>query len=69
MDKGAKTLIDFFLAFFMPMVVGKSMVLYFGAMYSDEPGQGWGYGLAGAILFTLAMIGRFLWRYKDRQDL
>jgi hypothetical protein len=51
------------------MLVGKSMVLYFGAMYSDEPGQGWGYWLAGAIIFTLTMIGRFLWRYKDRQDL
>ena len=59
---------DLLTSFLMPTLVGKTLVLYFGAGYANHPGEGFGYGLALSILFTLTMIGRFLWRYRDHVD-
>ena len=56
------------MSFLMPTLVGKSLVLYFGAGYANNPGDGYGYGLLASILFTLAMIGRFLWTYRHHED-
>jgi len=59
---------DFFWAFFMPTIVGKIFIMQFGSMYSAEPGAGWGWWLAGAIGFTVFMLGRFLWKYRNYKD-
>jgi len=56
--------LDLIVAFLMPTLVGKVLVLVFGQLYSRFPGEGYGYGLSLAIFFTLAMVARFLWKYR-----
>ena len=53
----------------MPLLIGKSFVLYFGLMYSDHPGDGYGYGLIAACAFTTLSLVRFAWKYKDVEDI
>ncbi len=59
---------DFIFAFMFPTAVGKVLVLYFGLNYGNYPGRGYGYGLAAAIAFTVFMIGRLIWKYRDYED-
>lgn len=59
---------DFIVTFLCPMLVGKVLILYFGGNYSIYPGEGYGYGLAMAIGFTVFMFGRLLWKYKDYEE-
>lgn len=59
---------DLLLAFLMPTLIGKSLVIYFGLNYSNYPGEGYGYGLILSILFTVAMAARFIWRFWDYED-
>lgn len=54
--------------FVSPALFGKMMLLYFGSMYSQHPGEGYGIGLCCAIVFTLTMVGRFIWKYKDYSE-
>lgn len=54
--------------FLVPTLFGKTMILYFGLNYSDHPGDGYGYGLVIAILFTAVMMGRFLWKYRNYEE-
>ncbi|PKL74716.1 MAG: hypothetical protein CVV27_19070 [Candidatus Melainabacteria bacterium HGW-Melainabacteria-1] len=56
------------ISFVMPALFGKLLILYFGSNYSSKPGQGYGIGLSITILFTLVMLGRFVWRYKDYSE-
>ena len=60
---------DFLKSFLMPTIVGKTLVLYFGIHYSMYPGEGYGYGLIGAIAFTLFGLFKFLWKYKDQEEI
>jgi hypothetical protein len=55
-------------AFGIPMLIGKCFILYFGARYSNEPGEGYGYGLAGCLFFTVFMACRFVWKYRNYED-
>lgn len=59
---------DLIFAFLLPTLLGKLLILYFGSNYSTFPGEGYGYGLIVSILFTVFMVGRFLWRYRDYRD-
>lgn len=52
----------------MPTLFGKSLVVYFGLNYSEFPGEGYGYGLTLSIIFTLSMLGRFVWKYRNIED-
>ena len=61
-------LFELIVAFLLPTLFGKSLILYFGLNYSNYPEEGYGYGLAGSIAFTLAMAGRFIWKYKDYSE-
>ncbi len=54
--------------FICPTIFGKVMILYFGLNYSDHPGEGYGTGLAISVIFTLGMLGRFIWKYRDYVD-
>ncbi len=67
--KDQATLRNFIIAFLMPTLVGKSFVIYFGLHYSEFPGEGYGYGLVGSMLFTVTMLARFLWKYRNVEDL
>lgn len=60
--------IQLVITFLVPMLFGKISILYFGQNYSNYPGDGYGYGLAASIAFTLFMIGRFLWKYRNYKD-
>jgi hypothetical protein len=64
-----KNLKSFIVAFLMPTLVGKSLVIYFGLNYSEYPGEGYGYGLVGSLTFTVIMLLRFVWKYKDVEDI
>ncbi len=55
-------------AFLMPTLLGKCAILYFGLNYSDNPGEGYGVGLAIAIVWTLASLGLFVWKYWDYEE-
>jgi hypothetical protein len=58
------TMTDLMTALILPAVAGKAAILYFGGMYSDYPGNGYGIGLALSIFFTIFMAARFIWRYR-----
>lgn len=64
-----KVLKDLIVAFLMPTLIGKSLILYFGLQYSNYPGEGYGYGLIATVIFTLAMAGRLIWKYRNVEDL
>ena len=64
-----KDLKNFLIAFLMPTLIGKSLVVYFGLNYSEYPGEGYGYGLAASMCFTVTMLGRFLWKYRHVEDI
>lgn len=60
---------QFIRAFLMPTLVGKMFILYFGLNYAEFPGEGYGIGLVIAILFTVTMLGLFLWKYRHYEDI
>lgn len=64
----SKTLKDFIKVFFVPVLLNKIFLLYFGLHYADHPGEGYGYGLVASILFLFLNVGRFLWKYRNVED-
>lgn len=60
---------SFLRSFLMPTFIGKTLVLYFGLMYSNHPDEGYGYGLAGAGAFTVVSLCLFAWKYRNHEDL
>jgi hypothetical protein len=68
MERKKMSPFDLVAAFLVPTIVGKAAILYFGANYAGHPGRGYGVGLVVAFLFTLCMIGRFLWKYRNYED-
>lgn len=61
-------LFDFLRAYLIPTLVGMGFILYCGANYAQFPGRGFGFGLLLSVIFTLATLGMFLWRYRDYED-
>ena len=59
---------DLLLALIIPSVFGKTLIVYFGSMYSSEPGAGYGYYLIAALLFTFGNLIRFVWKYRNWKD-
>ena len=51
--------------FLVPTLIGKLLLFYFGLMYTAYPGEGYGYALLASIVFTVTMVARFLWKYRD----
>ncbi|MFN3698291.1 MAG: hypothetical protein ACK4VO_12705 [Pseudobdellovibrio sp.] len=60
---------DFLRSFLVPTFIGKTLVLYFGLMYSNYPGEGYGYGLVASASFTLVSLCLFAYKYKDVEDI
>ncbi|MBC7755001.1 MAG: hypothetical protein H7Z71_12235 [Moraxellaceae bacterium] len=63
-----KLLTDFLRSFLIPTLIGKSFVLYFGINLADHPDEGYGYGLAAAMAFTVFTLCLFIWRHRNYQD-
>lgn len=61
-------LMDFALVSLMPLVFGKLLILFFGSMYSVYPGEGYGIGLLASLAFTLIMVAKFIWKYRNYQE-
>lgn len=61
-------LIDLIMTFIGPTLIGKGFILYFGLNYSSHPGEGYGTGLFISILFTLTMIAKFIWKYRNYEE-
>lgn len=59
---------DLLLALLVPTLLGKILIVYFGLNYSRYPDEGYGYGLAAAISFTVLNAARFLWRNRNYED-
>lgn len=68
MEKTRIKLSDMMMTLLMPNLLGKAAIVYFGLMYSGYPGEGYGYGLVIAILFTVCMSARFVWKYRNYKD-
>lgn len=64
-----KKLKDFIKSFLMPTLVGKTLVLYFGINYSIYPDEGYGYGLAASIAFTVFGLLMLVWKYRDQEEI
>jgi hypothetical protein len=59
---------DMIIALAIPTVFGKTLIVYFGGMYTAEPGEGWGYALSIAIFLTVFNLCRFVWKYRNHSD-
>jgi hypothetical protein len=59
---------DFVKLFVGPALLNKSLIVFFGIKYSDQPDEGYGYALIAAILVFFVLIGAFLWRYRNIED-
>jgi len=64
-----KTLFDFVKGFFIPTVIGKICVLYYGINYSQYPGEGYGYGLAVSVAATVGSLVMLIYKYRNTEDL
>lgn len=60
---------DFLRSFLLPTLVGKAFILYFGIQQAEYPGEGYGYGLACAIIFMVTTLSLFVWKYRNYEDL
>lgn len=50
------------------MLVTKSFMLYFGLNYAMYPGDGYGWGLAFTMAFTLGSFLYFIWSNRLESD-
>ena len=66
--KNKRELTSMIVTFACPTLIGKGLILYFGLNYSSDPGRGYGVGLVLSIVFTLTMLGLFLWRFRNYED-
>lgn len=66
--KSNPVLRDFLVAFLVPTLINKTLMLYFGIHYAEYPGRGYGYGLAATIAFLFLSLGRFVWKYRNVED-
>lgn len=58
-------MVEMAVTFVCPALVTKILLFYFGSMYSMHPGEGYGIALCCTIAFTLIMLSRFVWRYRN----
>lgn len=67
-DPDLKEFMAYGRTFFIPLIVSKTFVMYFGLNYSMYPGEGYGYGLAGAITFTVCNMAYFIYSQSKRNS-
>lgn len=64
-----RRLFDFIRSFLMPMLVGKTGVMFFGLKYSQYPDHGYGYGLLLSVLITVLSLLGLIYKYRNIEDL
>ncbi len=67
-NRSAKVFGDFLKTLLVPLLLNKFLMMYFGLNFSEHPGDGYGYGLAASIVFLLASVGLFIWKYRNVED-
>ena len=67
-NSGSATIRDFAKVFLVPTLLNKAFMVYFGLKFAENPGEGYGYGLIATVLFLLATMGFFLYRYWGIED-
>lgn len=65
-DDGSQQLFRYLRAFIVPTIFLKAAIFYFGINYSNDPGVGYGWGLAISIALSLVNFGIFI--YLNWQD-
>lgn len=72
MSKDAKNkspkISTFLRIFFLPTIVIKAGIMFFGLNYSMYPGEGYGYGLIICICLTLMNFAYFLWKFRNYSE-
>lgn len=63
-----KTFFAFLRTALGPMLIAKSLILFFGINYSQYPGEGYGWGLVVTISSSLAMLGWFVWSQSGKPE-
>lgn len=63
-EKKKLKITDLLMPFLFPTIVGKTLILYFGLNYANYPDEGYGVGLICAIVFTVFMLTRFVWKFR-----
>ncbi len=65
-----KKLPSYLCAALLPVLVTKSLMLYFGLHYAMYPGKGYGYGLAAAVGLTFGSFAHFIWvnRHETEEE-
>lgn len=54
--------------FFVPTILIKTGIMFFGLNYSMYPGDGYGYGLAICIALTLTNFAYFIWTFRNYSE-
>lgn len=60
-DPSLKEMLPYLRSLLVPLLITKTLIVYFGLNYSQFPGEGYGYGLAATIVFTCVSLGYFAW--------
>jgi hypothetical protein len=59
---------DYLKVFLVPTFLLKLGILYYGMHYARYPGEGYGWGLFGFIIASLANFGLFLWKTRNDEN-
>ena len=54
--------------FLVPTLLLKGFLLYFGLNYSNNPGEGYGWGLIIAIVLSLLNFAFFIWKTRNNTE-
>lgn len=60
-----KTGRSFLIRLFITMVITKTALLFAGSYYSSFPGEGYGYWLIAAVVYTLVSLGYLVWSHRN----
>lgn len=56
---------SFLIRLFIAMVITKTALLFAGSYYSTYPGDGYGYWLIAAVVYTVFSMVYIVWKYRD----
>jgi len=68
-DGESAQLFRYLKAFIVPTIFLKAAIFYFGINYSNDPGAGYGWGLAISLALSLVNFGIFIYlNWQDTED-
>lgn len=66
LDPDKKQFLSYIRMLFVPTIFTKTLIMFFGLNYAMYPGEGYGYGLAVAICFSICTFSYFVWSQTRR---